>query len=311
MKYTEEEVELCPTCGWDLTPYPITFQLPDEFLRREQVKLAWAKQIWTRNIQEVALTRSQLEEFQQERSHLKSQLSEIHAQLQKIQQERSENQSKLKFLEEKVLTLKSQLEQVKSEKEEFQTQLFQAQAQLQESNKERLHIESELRHVKTEQTQLQEQRNLVLSKLKQLVKESSASDVNTLFSSLEEGLDCIETRWEQMSRKVLTGWIPSLILELAQGLAYTPDKSTAKADINDVLQYKELSAHTSSFLKSIQSALNNQNLDIENLKDYLAECVAEIGKENLITQVDVLLEARRELKFKGIITDGGPSLYDA
>ncbi|KYC38100.1 hypothetical protein WA1_37755 [Scytonema hofmannii PCC 7110] len=265
---SEEQVDSCPTCGWDLIPYPITFQLPDEFLRKEQAKLTWAKQVWRQAIPEAALTQS-LEKRQQERFQLQLQILQLQSQLQSIHKQ--------------VSTLESQLEQVKSEKEQFQSVRSQLQAQL----------------------------DFVLSKLQQLAKEGSSSDVNILFSNVEERLENMETRWKQMSRKVLTSWIPNLILELAQGLAFTPDKSTAKAEISDVLQYRKLSVHTFSFLKSIQSALDNQNIEIENLKDYLAERVAEIGEYNLITQVDALLEVRRELKFKGIISDGGPSLYDA
>ncbi|MEC4811924.1 MAG: hypothetical protein SAK29_01365 [Scytonema sp. PMC 1069.18] len=285
----------CPTCGWDITPYPITFQLPDEFLQKEQAKLAWAKQTWTQ-VQEAALTQSQQEECQQERSQLQLQISQL--------------QSQLNLSHEQILTLESQLEQVTSEKEQFQSQLFQAQIQLDKSNKERSRIESELKQVEAVRSQLQEQLNFVLLKLQQLVKKENSSDINILFSHLEERLESLETSW-QMSIKVLKIWIPHLILELAQGLAYTPDKSTAKAKIIDVLQYRQLSAHTISFLQSIQSALDNKNVEIDNLKDYLEERVAKIGEYNLVTQVDTLLEARRELKFKGIISDGGPSLYGA
>lgn len=45
-EYIEEETTYCLTCGWDLTPYPLTFQLPEVFIQKEQAKLAWAKEIW-------------------------------------------------------------------------------------------------------------------------------------------------------------------------------------------------------------------------------------------------------------------------
>ncbi len=296
---TELSVEQvnCPTCSWDLTPYPITFQLPDEFLQKEQAKLAWAKQIWTRVIQEAALTQSQREDCQQERSQLQLQISQL--------------QSKLESIHKQVLTLESQLEQVKSEKEQFQSQLFQAQSQLKKSNKERSQMESELKQVKAVRSQLQEQLNFVLLKLQHLVKEGSSSDVNILFSNLEERLESMETRWKQMSRKVSTSWIPNLISKLAAGLLHIPDKSVAKGQIDDVIQSKELTPYTSSFLKNIQSTLDNQNIELDNLKDYLAKCLTEIANHNPTTQVDALLETHRELKFKDIINDGGPSLYDA
>ncbi|MBR8834293.1 MAG: hypothetical protein DSM106950_09720 [Stigonema ocellatum SAG 48.90 = DSM 106950] len=291
------QVDSCPTCGWDLTPYPITFQLPDEFLRKEQAKLAWAKQTWTLAIQEAALRQSQQEECQQERSQLQLQISQLQFQLESIH--------------EQVLTIESQLEQVKSEKEQFQSQLFEAQSQLKKSNKEHLQMESELKQLEAVRSQLQEQLDFVLSKLQQLVKEGYSSDVKILLSNLEERLESMETRWKQMSRKVSTSWIPNLISKLAEGVVHIPDKSVAKIQIDDVLQSKELTPYTSSFLKKIQSTLDNQNIEIDNLKDYLGQSLAEIANHNPTTQVDALLETHRELKFKDIINDGGPSLYDA
>lgn len=47
-EYVETKVENCSTCGWDLTPYPPNFRLPDEFVKKEQAKLAWAKEIWSK-----------------------------------------------------------------------------------------------------------------------------------------------------------------------------------------------------------------------------------------------------------------------
>ena len=42
-----EKNNFCSTCGWDLTPYPLTFGgIPDAYLEKERTKIKWAKQQW-------------------------------------------------------------------------------------------------------------------------------------------------------------------------------------------------------------------------------------------------------------------------
>ena len=45
-EYIEEKAEFCSTCGWDLTPYPQRSKLAKAYLKKEQVRLQWAKQMW-------------------------------------------------------------------------------------------------------------------------------------------------------------------------------------------------------------------------------------------------------------------------
>jgi len=45
-EYIEEKAEFCSTCGWDLTPYPQRSKLSKAYLKKEQVRLQWAKQMW-------------------------------------------------------------------------------------------------------------------------------------------------------------------------------------------------------------------------------------------------------------------------
>lgn len=47
-EYREQETSKCLTCEWDLTAYPLTFQLPEDFHKKEQEKLAWARKTWAR-----------------------------------------------------------------------------------------------------------------------------------------------------------------------------------------------------------------------------------------------------------------------
>lgn len=63
-EYIEQDTTSCPTCNWDLTPYPLTFQLPEEFIQKEQSKLAWAKETWQQK-QQIYAELLELQETQQ------------------------------------------------------------------------------------------------------------------------------------------------------------------------------------------------------------------------------------------------------
>jgi hypothetical protein len=45
-EYIEEQTTPCSSCGWDLTSYPLTFKIPEEFVQKEQARISWAKEIW-------------------------------------------------------------------------------------------------------------------------------------------------------------------------------------------------------------------------------------------------------------------------
>ncbi|KYC38103.1 hypothetical protein WA1_37770 [Scytonema hofmannii PCC 7110] len=81
-KYIEEVEISCSTCGWDLTPYPLTFsgQLPEEFLEKEQAKLAWARQIW-------AQSQQQIQQLQKENSQLQFLLERAQSQIEKYKKQ--------------------------------------------------------------------------------------------------------------------------------------------------------------------------------------------------------------------------------
>jgi uncharacterized Zn finger protein (UPF0148 family) len=45
-EYLEKKAEFCSICGWDLTPYPLRARPSKTYLKQEQVRLQWAKQMW-------------------------------------------------------------------------------------------------------------------------------------------------------------------------------------------------------------------------------------------------------------------------
>lgn len=68
----EEKTTHCPTCGWDLTPYPLTFELPESFQKKEQARLVWAKEIWQQK-QQISAELSQLKEIQPKQANISCQ----------------------------------------------------------------------------------------------------------------------------------------------------------------------------------------------------------------------------------------------
>jgi len=46
-EYSYGTINVCQTCGWDLTPYPeVLGGIPKSVLQKEQTKLTWAREMW-------------------------------------------------------------------------------------------------------------------------------------------------------------------------------------------------------------------------------------------------------------------------
>lgn len=307
-EYMERQVNSCFTCGWDLTPYSLTFagQVPEAFLEKERAKIAWSREMWAKSHSQLLAGQLKLERLNEERAQLQEQLSKSQAQLKNANQETSR--------------IQSQLEQLKQERSQFQSQLSQVQSQLEKCEQERTlreatltHLQSPLKQADAERSHLEGQLAQVLSRLQQLSQERS-SDVFAALSHLEARLERMEAQL-QLARHSLSHWVPNLTLQLAQELVHIPDKSKAREQIDDLLlswqeQSRVSQPYTVTLLKAIKSALEIQNQkQVENLKEYLAT----IGDDNPIAQVDALLNARRELKLRRIIKRDldGDTLYDS
>lgn len=307
-EYMEGQVNFCFTCGWDLTPYPLTFagQVPEAFLEKEQAKIAWAREMWAKSHSQLSAGQLKLERLNEERSQLQEQLSKSQLQLKDANQETSK--------------IQSQLDQIKQEKAQFQSQLSQVQSQLEKCEQERTlreatlaHLQSQIKQADAERSHLEGQLAQVLPRLQQLSQER-ASDVIAALSHLEARLERMEAQL-QLARHSLSHWIPNLTLQLTQELVHIPDKSKAREQIDDLLQswqeqHGMSQPYRNAVLEAIKSALEIQNQEqVENLKEYLAA----IGENNPITQVDALLNARSELKLRGIIKRDidGDTLYDS
>jgi len=155
-EYVEGKVNLCSTCGWDLTPYPLTFagQIPEAFLEKEQAKLAWAKQIWSRFFdlqnqmnQEKVYTQAQLTEIitklnqvaEVPAQQVTDSLSNLTAQLAQVQQQLTDAKEERKQLLIQLAQM-PELEKVRQEGAKLAIQLTQA-------NTEISHLQAELAKV--------------------------------------------------------------------------------------------------------------------------------------------------------------------
>ncbi|WP_341736691.1 GUN4 domain-containing protein, partial [Microcoleus sp. CAWBG640] len=105
-EYVEETAVFCSTCGWDLTPYPLRYKPTKIYLKKEAIRLEWAKKMW-----EFACTQQSWEtrfdalqgELQQNaiaRSHTQSQLDWVLYRLEQLNPEAIS--STLLRLEEKI-----------------------------------------------------------------------------------------------------------------------------------------------------------------------------------------------------------------
>ena len=85
-EYVEGQINLCTVCGWDLTPDSFFEQVQISISHKERVRLAWARGLWSwaKEIQSQLQLQSDLSEIQeflqqsnQDREHLQSQLSQV------------------------------------------------------------------------------------------------------------------------------------------------------------------------------------------------------------------------------------------
>jgi GUN4-like len=92
-EYIEEKAEFCSTCGWDLTPYPQSSKISKTYLKKEQVRLQWAKQMWqsARDRQNWSARfdelQTQLEQSAIDRTYLQSQLEWVLYRLEQLNPE--------------------------------------------------------------------------------------------------------------------------------------------------------------------------------------------------------------------------------
>jgi WD40 repeat protein len=156
-EFREDNVERCSVCGWDLTPYPLTFpgQIPDAFVEKERAKLVWAKEMWAKF--QAQLLKQELKERQRFQEDMDRILTRLE------QQEKAPDTSAVDRIGEQLLAMQLELQ---AEREK-QLSLLQNFLTLQHENKiakkkdfEKLNsyvtaMQAQLEQIKQEQTQTQ------------------------------------------------------------------------------------------------------------------------------------------------------------
>lgn len=156
-EYIEGQLKDCPTCGWDLQPYPQTFsgQIPTVFLEKEQAKIAWVQQWYVKTQRYL----EQLKESQLQVEQLSLELAQSLSQIQQLQQELDlseiKNEVYLEFYKKDRSSFQL-LFQIKTDL--MQDQLSEIQEQIRNADRERMELQSQVQQLK--QSQLQQQSRL-------------------------------------------------------------------------------------------------------------------------------------------------------
>ncbi|VXD22777.1 hypothetical protein PL8927_760084 [Planktothrix serta PCC 8927] len=120
-EYTENQVSFCTTCGWDLTPYPVTFpgHIPDEFRAKEKAKFKWAKQAWLK-------LKTQQKQLKEQQLASQQQLTEILTKFDQFSQVPSQQLTEsISTLTQQLAIIQQQLTTATAERQQLQTQVNQ------------------------------------------------------------------------------------------------------------------------------------------------------------------------------------------
>ncbi|MEB3883897.1 GUN4 domain-containing protein, partial [Lyngbya sp. CCY1209] len=115
-EYTENEVETCAVCGYDLTPLYFLDKVPEGFLEKERKRIAAAKRVWQQS-------QCQLQSAQAIVSQLQSQLYEMMRKIDGLTESHNQHQADFKT-------------QLYGIEQQNQQQLMNLQLQLDEMNRQ-------------------------------------------------------------------------------------------------------------------------------------------------------------------------------
>ena len=304
--YDSEKIIFCVTCGWDLTPYPLTFGgIPEAYLAKERTKIQWAKQNW--------LKLQQLETLNaQEQAHYTQQIHEQKTQLQiqaeSLERERSDRQEQIDLLQRR-------LAQVSSDRDDAKSTLEQIQIQAESLEQERDDRQEQIDLLQRRLAQVSSDRDDTKSKLKQIEREGlpqakqEAQQLRQKIQQVEEQLykaERVKKLLQERDRtaKTALSWLFSNLAErFAEELASIKNRGEAITKIQD-LHSKRLNqdwadqSHRLEFMKTLPTLLG---FSYEKQLDKIKESLRQLGEDDPIIGSDALLSVRAELKYQGII----------
>ena len=96
-----EQSPTCVTCGFDLSPYPLSLGIPQPYIELEQIKLEWARHLWeqfqekdnlfqkeyTNLLQSQTNLQKLFEWINSENTHIKERIAQLETQLEQIQEQ--------------------------------------------------------------------------------------------------------------------------------------------------------------------------------------------------------------------------------
>ncbi|AMW30752.1 GUN4 domain-containing protein [Arthrospira platensis] len=189
-EYTPNEVETCSVCGYDLTPYPPTDEIPSGFWEKEKKRIAAAKRVWR-------LSQSQVESAQLIVSHLQSQLDETTRKIEGFTQSQSQLESQIEAIASSQLRslprLESQIEAIASSQLRSLPRL---ESQIEAIASSQLQSQSQIEAIASSQLQSQSQIEAIASQLQSIteavadtpiVSSSSGFDYTQLHRLLKSG----------------------------------------------------------------------------------------------------------------------------
>ncbi|MBD2575504.1 GUN4 domain-containing protein [Arthrospira platensis FACHB-971] len=249
-EYTENEVETCSVCGYDLTPYPPIDEIPSELWEKEKKRIAVAKRVWKSS-------QSQVKSAQLMVSHLQSYLYETTRNIYGFTQSQSQLPSQSQAIASQSQLLSRLESQVKAIASQLPSQSQAIASQLQSQSQA---IASQLQsQSQAIASQLQSQSQAITSQLQS--QSQAIASQSQLLSRLESQVEAIASQLQSQSQA-----IASQLQSQSQAIAFQlPSQSQAIAS-----QLPSQSQAIASQLPSQSQAIASQ------LDESITEAVADI-----------------------------------
>ncbi|ULB47280.1 GUN4 domain-containing protein [Limnospira fusiformis KN01] len=302
-EYTENEVETCSVCGYDLTPYPPIDEIPSELWEKEKKRIAVAKRVWKSSqsqVKSAQLMVSHLQSylyettrniygFTQSQSQLPSQSQAIASQSQLLSRLESQSQAiasqsqLLSRLESQVKAIASQLP---SQSQAIASQLpSQSQAIASQLPSQSQAIASQLQsQSQAIASQLQSQSQAITSQLQsqsQAIASQLQSQSQVIASQLQSQSQAIASQSQLLSR--LESQVEAIAFQL-------PSQSQAIASQSQLLsrlesQSQAIASQLPSQSQAIASQLPSQSQAIASQLPSQSQAIASQLDESITEAV--------------------------
>ena len=102
-EYIEKQGHICVTCGFDLTPYPISLNgIPEVYLDRERGKLQWGQKLWSQMLKNELQASRNVERLEQELTSKQNQIGQLQQQNQELTANYQAAQAEIRKLQSQI-----------------------------------------------------------------------------------------------------------------------------------------------------------------------------------------------------------------